>query len=204
MLLAAHQVPRHCILRDGVRRGRSREVEEKRQLALRQKKEAEEKAKADKAEEKRLAKEAEEKKVAAKDSKEKPTGEKGSKENETNAAKENGTSETPQQSSKNFEILRRVSEGPAANDMVADEEADEEESGQQASIPVDDKAVKPKEVVRDTAPSRRNGAWQKKEPAASTPAPTATQLEEDGWSTVSNTKQRPGRRGNQAARAIAS
>jgi translation initiation factor 4B len=179
---------------------RDQEIEEKRQLALRQRREAEEKLKAEKAEEKRLAKEAKEKVVV----------EQETKEAEAPKPQENG-SETPQPS-KNFEILRRTSE--PANDMVAPEDAEDEEAAGEGAV-AEDKAVKPKEIVRDTPKAQANGAWRNKDPKKEpkkelksepkSDPKTATNLEEDGWSTVSkNAKQRNNRRGNQAARAIAS
>ena len=178
---------------------REKEIEEKRQLAIRLKKEAEEKAKAEKAEEKRLAKE-------AADAKAKASAEEVSKEvvqeDVTVEAKENG-GETPQPG-KNFEILRRASEG--VDDMLAPEEVEDEEESAEGAI-VEDKAVKPKAIVRDASKTQANGAWRKKSTASeqvSEKSETAN-LEEDGWSTVSKpTKQRNNRRGNQGARAIAS
>jgi translation initiation factor 4B len=173
---------------------RDQEIEEKRQLAIRQRKEAEEKLKAEKAEEKRLAKE--------KDIKDKPVTDQDTKDPLTSDTQENGA-EIPQPS-KNLQILRRSSD--AANDMVVPEDVeDEEEAGEGAVI--EDKAVKPKEIVRDAPKAQANGAWRgkdtKKEPKSE--PNTATNLEEDGWSTVSkNTKQRNNRRGNQGAKAIAS
>jgi len=177
---------------------RDQEIEEKRQLALRQRREAEEKLKAEKAEEKRLAKDAKD----AKDGKDKVVTEQDTKETGASETQENG-SETPQPG-KNFEILRRTSE--PANDMVAPEDAEDEEEAGEPAI-AEDKAVKPKEIVRDVPKAQANGAWRgkdtKKEPKSE--PNKATNLEEDGWSTVSkNTKQRNNRRGNQAARAIAS
>ena len=172
---------------------KEKEIEEKRELAIRRKKESDDKAKADKAEERRLTKEA----------KEKAGSEKPVKESESNESKESG-SETSQPS-KNFEILQRASEG--ANDMTVEEGGEDEDAGD-API-VEDKAVKPQEVVRDTRAAQANGARRgkdasSKQEAASGPS-TATTLEEDGWSTVSkNPKQRNNRRGNQAARAVAS
>lgn len=172
---------------------KEREIEEKRQLAIRQKREAEEKLKAAKAEEKRLAKEAEEQGVAGKDT----------EETESTDIKE--VSADAPQPGRNFEILRRASEN--GNEIDGDEN---EEVDAEVGAPVDDKAVKPKEVVRDARPAKANGQWRGKGPKPKeAPAPaqapdTAKTLEEDGWSTVSNTKQRNNRRGNQAARAIAS
>jgi translation initiation factor 4B len=182
---------------------RDQEIEEKRQLALRQRREAEEKLKAEKAEDKRLAKD-------AKEGKDKVTTEQEIKETGASETQENG-SETPQPG-KNFEILRRTSE--PANDMVALEDAEDEEGAGEGAI-AEDKAVKPKEIIRDMPKAQANGAWRgkdtkkepKKEPNSEPKSEpnTAGNLEEDGWSTVSkNTKQRNNRRGNQATRAIAS
>lgn len=174
---------------------RDQEIEEKRQLALRQRKEAEEKLKAEKAEEKRLAKD-------AKDVKEKPVTEQVTKDTVASDTQENGAEAS--QPGKNFEILRRTSE--ATNDMVAPEDVEDEEEAGEGAV-VEDKAVKPKEIIREPPQAQANGAWRgkdtKKEPKSE--SNTATNLEEDGWSTVSkNTKQRNNRRGNQGARAVAS
>lgn len=163
-------------------------VEEKRQLAIRQKREADDKVKAEKTEEKRLAKE----KAEAEKAKE-PSGK------EEVAAKEEGESvdEESAQPAPKFDVLRRA--GTEPNDMVADDDVDETETPQ----PTDDKAVKPKEVVRNTS-SRANGSWRGSKPAQRTESTTAAAVEEDGWSTVSKpTKQRNNRR-NAAPRAIAS
>lgn len=169
---------------------KEKEIEEKRESAMRQRKEVEEKAKTEKAEEKRLAREA----------REKATAEKGRKEVIPNTGGENGA-ETPQ-SGKNLEILRHSSD--AANGLTA---ADEEIEANAAVVPVDDKAVKPKEIVRDVpAAKEQEGGWrgQHTQESESPANDTTPKLEDDGWSTVSNTKQRNNRRGNQAARAIAS
>jgi translation initiation factor 4B len=178
---------------------RDQEIEEKRQLTIRQRKETEEKLKAEKAEEKRLAKD-------AKDEKDQTVTVQDTKDNVVSDTQENGA-ETPQPG-KNFEILRRTSE--VANDMVAPEDGEDEEEAGEGAI-VEEKAVKPKEIVRDAPKVQANGAWRgkdtRREPK-SEPKPepdTATKLEEDGWSTVSKTtKQRNNRRGNQGAKAIAS
>lgn len=169
---------------------KEKEIEEKRQLAIRQKKEADDKVKGEKAEEKRLAKE----KADLEKSK-------GGEQSETKEAKDDeDDGEEAAQATPKFEVLRRADSGK--NDMVAEDEATEEVED---NVIVDDKAVKPKEVVRDAPASKANGAWRNKDKAAkdtSTPG-TATKLEEDGWSTVSNAKQRNNRKGP-AARAIAS
>lgn len=173
---------------------REKEIEEKRQLAIRQRKEAEDKAREEKRagdekakEESRLAREAE-KSAAPKER----AGEQG--EERSNGA------EAPA-AAKSYEILRRGNN----DDSIPEEEADTEgENG----IIVEDKAVKPKEVVRDIPAKPSDNAWRNGTAAsenqgADSTEPTADTLEEDGWSTVS--KPRNGRRGgNQAARAIAS
>lgn len=172
---------------------KEKEIEEKRQIAMRQRKEAEEKARAEKAEERRLAKE-------AKEAKDKAPAEKGSMENVPTVEKENGA-EIPQ-TGQNFEILRRANE--SANGMTEDES---EAEGETAIAPADDKAVKPRETVRDVPSAlAQEGSWrgQNSQENGSSVDDTAKKTDEDGWSTVSNTKQRNNRRSNQAARAIAS
>jgi translation initiation factor 4B len=74
---------------------------------------------------------------------------------------------------------------------------DEEESDPTAIVT--DKAVKPKEVIRDARPPKTNGAWRNNNgnrrdapaPKAAAPAPESTtnSMEEDGWSTVTSTKK---------------
>jgi translation initiation factor 4B len=172
---------------------KEKEVVEKRQLAIRQKKEADEKAKAEKAEEKRLAREkADLERANATESKEP----KDTKE---------ADAESPQPGPK-FDILRRAD--PATNDMLSDDDA--EDDAEEKTV-ADDKAIKPKGVVRDAPASKVNGTWRtgdsasRGKPAAAPPTTTENLEEEDGWSTVSKpVKQRNGRRGNQPARAIAS
>lgn len=167
---------------------REKEIEEKRQLTIRQKREADEKARTEKAEEKRLAKE-----TAVK---EKGNAEKSSSsvEQESQNGQKEGGSETTQPG-KNFEILRRAS--------GVDMEADDEENGEETDV-VEDKAVKPKEVVRD-APAKANGGWRKAgEQKGTAPAEeTATTMEDDGWSTIPAKPRKQGR-GNAGARALAS
>lgn len=176
---------------------REKEIEEKRQLAIRQKKEADDKAREEKRaadekakEEKRLAREAEKAEKSA-DPKEKAGDQ---------AEEKSNGAEAPA-ATKSYEILRRENN----DESVPDEEADVEgENG----IIVEDKAVKPKEIVRDIPAKPMDNAWRNGTAATDSQAsestePSADTLEEDGWSTVS--KPRNGRRGgNQAARAIAS
>lgn len=192
---------------------REKEIEEKRQLAIRQKKDADDKAREEKAEQKRLAKEkADAEKAKATDVEadtEKATGASET----TSETKENGADASEKPTAPKFEVLRRVTSGD--NDMVAEE--DEEEADPTAIV--EDKAVKPKEIVRDTRAPKTNGAWRnnngnKKDaaPKAATPAPESTtaKMEEDGWSTVTSTKKpnpkTTNRRGggNAPTRAIAS
>lgn len=180
---------------------REKEIEEKRQAALREKREAEEKAREEKRladeksrEEKRLAKEAERTENVDKDWV--PKG----KTIATNTDKENGIA-AASPSGKNYEILRRTSaEDPS---VVEAETNDEGVNG----IIVEDKAVKPKEVVRDMSNKKVDGSGitnGNPSPQMNSSADaSAKALEDDGWSTVS--KPRNNRRnGNQAARAIAS
>ncbi|KAL2864535.1 translation initiation factor 4B [Aspergillus lucknowensis] len=86
---------------------REKEVEQRRQLALRQKKEAEEKAKAEKAEKQRVAKEAA----------------KSEKPGSTLDPNGRDTTETPQ-GGKNFEILRRAGEDESG--MAADQDQEQQ------------------------------------------------------------------------------
>lgn len=175
---------------------REKEVEEKRQAALREKKEADDKAREEKKiaddklrEEKKIAREAEKTEKAAA-SKEKSAGQETEKENGVAAP----------HAGKNFEILRRK---PNDETDAAGDGADAEgENG----IIVDDKSVKPKEIVKDITPRKETGALTNGESSPQVGASadsTADALEDDGWSTVSKARNNR-RNGNQAARAIAS
>jgi translation initiation factor 4B len=163
---------------------KERAIEEKRQAAIRERKEAEDKVKAEKAEEKRLAKE--------KTDAEKPESPKLTKTASRGELEEEEKQEKP--AAPKFDILRRES----TNDMIAEDEQEE------AVGPEVDREVKPKEIVVPSSQAN-GGSWRKagpKSPAPETPT-TAENLEEDGWSTVSKpNKQRNNRRG--APRAIAS
>ena len=194
---------------------REKEVEEKRQIATREKKEADEKARVEKKatedkarEDKRVAREAEQnskneqankaEQVPAwkqRSSQEKVNGQEQKKANGQAQEKENGASAPPP--GKSYEILRR-----AANEDIsaADEEAEEAEAAEENELVTDDKAIKPKEIVRDT---NDGGAQTNSSSAAGTPDPSADVLEGDGWSTVSKPEKKR-KNGNQAARAIAS
>lgn len=165
---------------------REKEVEEKRQIAIREKKEAEERAREERKvaeekakEEKRLQKEAE-RAARAERADAEPAA--TSKSNGAEKEKENGV--TSPTAGKNYEILRRS----ADEDMAAVD--DEAEEGDANGNIIDDKSIKPKEVVRDMVDgeTKINGASaEKTEPNAE---PSAESLEDDGWSTVpSKTRQ---------------
>ncbi|KAL8758378.1 MAG: hypothetical protein Q9184_003946 [Pyrenodesmia sp. 2 TL-2023] len=171
---------------------KEKEIEEKRQIALKEKKEAEDKAREEKKiadekvrEEKRLAKEAEKPAHSEKSASPKVNG--------VETEKENGVTGPPP--GKTYEILRRQ----ANDDAQSADAADEEPEGAADGIVTDDKAVKPKEIVRDIPASNGSTPGTPVEASADT-------LEGDGWSTVSKPqkKSKNPRNGNMAARAIAS
>ena len=195
---------------------REKEVEQKRQEALREKKEADEKAR----EEKRIADEkAKEERKAARDaelaeraanktvpspkSPSQPNGEKTilprrseppkreKSETKSKPEKENGVA--PAAPGKQYEILRRHADEDAT---AADEEAEEAVEADEAGLGAVDKETKPQEIVRDPkVEGYTNGA------APETSAePTAQALEDEGWETVS----KPERKGKKSARALAS
>ncbi|MBE7182563.1 MAG: hypothetical protein INR71_15385, partial [Terriglobus roseus] len=126
---------------------REKEVEEKRQLALRQKKEADEKARAER--KVQQEKERAEKIAAARDAVPEENGE---------PAAEGDDEEKPKRS--NFEILRRQTEENGENGDVEEEEDPEGVDASANGTIVDDKAVKPKEVTRDP-PTGPRGTWRK-------------------------------------------
>ena len=177
---------------------REKAVEEKRQIAVREKKEADEKARAEKKlaeeksrEEKKSGKDAEEtgkSQQQVQSPREKPNGQKWERQDKAEKQdKENGVSGPAP--GKQYEILRRNAGDDTSN---ADEEADEAEEADQNGLIVGDKDVKPREVVRE--PQSSNGG---SDPVDT----TATALEEDGWSRVPEKKRK---NGNAAARALAS
>lgn len=188
---------------------REKEVEEKRQIAVREKKEADEKARAEKKaaeekarEEKKVARETEQvnKPDQAPAWKQKPTQEKvnGQEQKKANGQtqeKENSSSAPPP--GRSYEILRRTANEDSS---AADEEAEEAEAAEENGLVTEDKAIKPKEIVRDI---QEDGAPTNGSSAAGTPDLSADALEGDGWSTVSKPEKKR-KNGNQAARAIAS
>ena len=190
---------------------REKEIEEKRQVALQEKKEVEEKAKEEKRiadekakEERKLARDAE---LAARAAKGDQTPKSPSQsngepkqilkrektDNKAKAEKENGATATPPAKGK-YELLRKHT---GDEGTVAEDEPEEGEGAEFGNI-IGDKETKPQEIVRDPQQdSLTNGN-------SNTPTePTAEALEEEGWSTVQK-PPRKGRNSNQAARAIAS
>ncbi|MCJ1291518.1 hypothetical protein MMC34_003063 [Xylographa carneopallida] len=167
---------------------REREIVERREKEAREKKEQDDKAREakraaeDKAkEERKLAKEVEKAERAA-----------SPKENSNGPMKEkeNGA-DIP---GKNYQILRRGTN----DDSTPADDADDQDANRNI---VDDKTVKPQEVVRDIPSKKVNGVDATANEGSA--SPSADTLEEDGWSTVS--KPRNNRKnGNQGVRAIAS
>ena len=153
---------------------RDQEVAEKR-LALRQKKEEEDKAREEKLKAEKAAKAAEK---AAEKSNEKVTSPiqengKASATKDAPKEKENGTTGPPP--GRNYEILRRMND---QEDGTADTEDGSVAESANGDI-LDDKNIKPKEVVRDmTDPTDQN-----------TPN-TAEELEGEGWQTISKANNR--------------
>ncbi|KAE8146382.1 hypothetical protein BDV25DRAFT_51628 [Aspergillus avenaceus] len=144
---------------------REKEVEERRQLALRQKKETDEKAKAEKPE-KPEKPEKSEKSEKPKPAKEQAKPEKAS----TLDPNGKDTAETPQGGT-NFEILRRAGEDESG--MTADQDQTEEAAAAAA---------------KNEEANKENGSWRRG------PAQPAEAADDEGWSTVS-TRQRNNRRG---------
>jgi len=89
-----------------------------------------------------------------------------------------------------------------------DENGDDDEKAVDAPANgtiVDDKAVKPKEIVRNPPKAESGGAWRRKSSTPATPNESTTQtMEDDGWSTVPQKSGKNRRGGAQGSRAIAS
>ncbi|KAF2225891.1 hypothetical protein BDZ85DRAFT_72779 [Elsinoe ampelina] len=173
---------------------REREVEEKRQLAIRQKREADDKAREEK------------KSAAAKGvtspSDSAPTGPKENGARERNSVSErkrstaqgtNDEDEKPSRSAQ-FEILRRV-----ANEDGDAEDKDAPDADLNGEV-VGDKDVKPREVVREV-PAKGGDSWRKQSDAGPAAEGTSEALEDDGFTVVAGGKKG---RGNRGARALAS
>ena len=193
---------------------REREVEEKRQLAVRQKKEAD-----DQAREEKMAKEAaaraaraEKPQTAAEEKVTSPTTDSSSKTEATKGprrpfkqqnglkstgAKENG--ENAGATRPSFSILRRDTEGGEDETSAAAATIDKNGSNANGQI-VDKQQVKAQETTRTVAPAG-SGDANEGAPQASDPPPTPA-MEDEGWATVAS-KPKNSRRGG-SARAIAS
>ena len=180
---------------------KEKELEEKRQIAAQEKKEAEDKGREEKRlaedkarEEKRQTKEAERAARAERADKE-PASPKG-KPNGQQQEKENGV--TSPTGGKNYEILRRNADQDTTE---ADEEADE---GNANGTIVDDKAIKPKEIVRDMTDDETKVNGTSTEQSGTPVESTADALEDDGWNTVPSKARTNKKNGKPVARAIAS
>lgn len=165
---------------------REKEIESKREAA-RQKKEEDDKALA----EKRAAEKAEREKTERAEKAERaprpdkvtsPSPQENGKpaRKESSTGGENGASALAP--GKNYEILRRVTEQDSG--VVPELENETGEDSANGTI-VEDKSVKPQEIVRDIDSSKNE------------PQTTAEEMEEEGWATV----ERPSRKGRGGARA---
>lgn len=180
---------------------REKEIQEKRQLAIRQKQETDAKAREDK-----KAKEAADKAERAAKAAEKPKSpvQENGKAAKAEDNEENGEESAPPESK--YQILQRMNEENGAGEGEAEEDAVD---GPANGTIVDDKAIKPQEIVRDPPKRPQQGEWRRKPSAgqkSGEPGPTADKLEEDGWSTVPQ-KSKSSKRGGgnpPGSRAIAS
>ncbi|KAK0903813.1 Eukaryotic translation initiation factor 4B [Friedmanniomyces endolithicus] len=185
---------------------KDREVEEKRELAIRQKQEADQKAREEKTAQDAAARTAraeradrgqaqEEDKVTS------PTGSgprgppRRPSRQQNGAAKpqppkENGDA-APQKERANFSILQHEDDAAAEEEREGAEDAVDAPAN---GVIADDKETKPQEVVKEVSKDASGGATQ-------APESTAEAMEENGWSTVA-AKPKNARRGG--ARALAS
>lgn len=184
---------------------RERAVEEKRQVTIREKAAADEKAKEEKAKadsEARAARadradkgQADQEKVTSPTGRGPPKDPRGERRTSrqqngpraAQPAKENG--DAPQRERASFSILQRDAED-AAGEEVAEGAADVPDADANGTI-VGDKEVKPQEVVQEVT---KDGSTAKSD------EPTAEAMEDEGWSTVA-AKAKGGRRGGQRAMA---
>ena len=159
---------------------RDREIAEKRELAIREKREAEEKAKEEKAAKDAAAKQ-------ARGDQDDKTTEGGARRasRQNGPPKNNPWRQNGEQSDKNVSILKR--------DNEAEQEAQRDTpDGNANGEIVADKETKPQEIVREVARDAGEGAKQTET--------TAETLEDEGWSTVS-AKPKNSRRGGTRAMA---
>ena len=183
---------------------KEKEIEEKRQLALRAKREQEEKlreekraqevaAKAENTEKAEKAEKAEKVENGAESSK-KSANKNGTKKIVNEKAENSNTSPA---TGRNYEILRRVTDDGEPTDETSDEPANGEI--------IQNKDVKPTEVVRDLPP-QNDSSWRRDSSGHGVdPNSTTEQMDEEGWSTVAKAKNsRRGGGGGNVPRAIAS
>lgn len=159
---------------------RDREVAEKREIAIREKREADEKAKEEKA-----AKEAAAKQARQEEKANAPQNERRSSRQQNGPPKTNPWRQNGDQSEKNnVSILKREGDTEGQRDTP---------DGDANGEIVTDKETKPQEVVKEVPRDAAEGAKQTET--------TAESLEDEGWSTVA-AKPKNSRRGG--ARAMAS
>ncbi|KAI9816733.1 MAG: hypothetical protein M1826_001731 [Phylliscum demangeonii] len=170
---------------------KEKEIEERRQLAVRQKKEQDEKAR-----EKRMVRDTKTDKAA-------PAA---AEANNHNAHEENGVEPRSTKSTASFEILRKASAEDEA-EAVGHGDGEKDEEGSKNGVVVEDKKTKPKEIVQDipTKDVTPSGSGENEAKVVEAESDTSAKvLAEHGWSTVS-AKPKNNRKGvQQAARAIAS
>jgi translation initiation factor 4B len=159
---------------------RDREIAEKRELAIREKREAEEKAKEEKAAKDAAAKQ-------ARSEQDDKTAEGGSRRasRQNGPPKNNPWRQNGEQSNKDVSILKRD------NETEQEAQRDTPDGDANGDI-VADKETKPQEIVREVTRDAGEGAKQTET--------TAETLEDEGWSTVS-AKPKNSRRGGTRAMA---
>ncbi|PSK42996.1 hypothetical protein B9Z65_6950 [Elsinoe australis] len=166
---------------------REREVEERRQLAIRQKREADDKAREERKKEAASKAASSPADSAAPTPKENGTrGERGSV-SERKRSTAQGDDGDERSKPAQFEILRRM------NDVDDDGDKDTPDADLNGDI-VGDKETKPQEVVREVP--KDGNSWRKNEAAAE--GTTAEQLEDDGFTVVASNKKGKTNRGNRA------
>ncbi|GAB7354155.1 hypothetical protein MBLNU459_g4712t2 [Dothideomycetes sp. NU459] len=159
---------------------REKEIEEKRQLAIRQKKEQDDK----KREEKRAKDAAAKEEKVSTPASEKPEVDTHAQENGQTEAKE------PAAPGRQYEILRRMGADEEADGDAVDASANGEIIGDKATLPQEPVVVK------------GGDSWRKKSAdAAAAATTTAEGMEDDGWSTVSVKQKNFSRRGGSRAMA---
>jgi translation initiation factor 4B len=170
---------------------RDREIAEKREIAIREKKEADDKVKEEKAAKETAARQARSERAdkgqTDQDDKSPEAGSRRASRQQNGPPKNNPWRQNGEQSDKNVSILKRD------NEAVEQEAQRDMPDGDANGDIVADKETKPQEVTREVVRDAGEGAKQTEG--------TAETLEDEGWSTVS-AKPKNSRRGG--ARAMAS